>query len=188
MLTIFPVLVRTQITITPLPQQNGYIYMKTETQFEATKIIIVGHPIYETDLTNMVSTSYSILYKIDGDDSSVVIKYSFQSLEHSEAEVKTLFSSIQQKRGILNFVGTIRKWLEGTFDNEDRELFQRNFGTIESNEEKLRVNENTILRSANTLRSEINIITNSINEDHGILNNFHNIYPWPRRKLINFQS
>ncbi|CAD7078362.1 unnamed protein product [Hermetia illucens] len=92
MLTIFPVLVRTQITITPLPQQNGYIYMKTETQFEATKIIIVGHPIYETDLTNMVSTLYR----------------------------------------------TIRKWLEGTFDNEDRELFQRNFGTIESNEEKLR--------------------------------------------------
>ena len=54
-------------------------------------------------------------------------------------QIETLIGKLEtliphrHKRGLLNFIGTIHKWIYGTMDNQDRKEIENHLKTIDTN-------------------------------------------------------
>lgn len=73
---------------------------------------------------------------------------------------------VMRKRGILNFWGTIDKWLKGTMDDEDRQTINNHLTSIDAN------NHNII----NTLNQQVQI-NNNFSISMQVLKKNHRLRP-----------
>lgn len=96
-------------------------------------------------------------------------------------EIKKLRSKLRtliphrHRRGVLNIIGTIQKWLYGTMDNEDRENIERHLNVIDINNhniigevnQQVRINKNfneTFTRIKDIIEGDRKIIKEKTNE------------------------
>jgi len=77
-----------------------------------------------------------------------------------------------RKRGLVNFLGTINKWITGTMDDEDRQLINKHLNFIDSNNENIISNINQQIQINNNFNKSINKLFETIIEDRKLIQEF----------------
>lgn len=68
----------------------------------------------------------------------------------------------RQKRGLINALGTVVKYIAGNPDQEDLEIIQHSLGTLQNQENKLVNNQMRQIKINNSFQDRINNVTNTI--------------------------
>lgn len=77
-----------------------------------------------------------------------------------------------QKRGLVNFLGTISKWITGTMDDEDRQVINAHLNNIDTNNHNIIMNVNNQIKINDNFNTSINKLVNIIEEDRKIIKDF----------------
>lgn len=183
MLTLLIILLWTQqiegiMNTKRITEQKGFvdIYIKSQEIVQETDVVlhIINLHDIETILDNM--TENIKLMKIDNKE--------MLNLELSDAKNKLLTllpKQSRQRRGLINGIGSIQKWLFGTMDDEDRQNIQKQLFNIDeivnNNNQQIIINDyfnitiNHLKMVITNDRQKIQEELNSINKFLKIENN-----------------
>ena len=164
-----------------------------EAQLQVEKIETrVGYTIIQDKITLIPMTYNYTLHIIDLVYIDKIIKQLIISSSHlPRDENKTLLKDLEKlldkmttlkfghitlanrrKRGLINFIGTINKWLTGTMDDEDRQLVNQHFENIEKNDYDLSENLNNQIKINNNFNTSINTLLYTIKDDRKLIEEF----------------
>jgi len=76
------------------------------------------------------------------------------------------------KRGLINFLGTITKWISGTMDDEDRQIINQHLDLVDTNNGNIALTINKQIQINNNLNDTVYKLKNTILDDRQIIKNF----------------
>ena len=159
----------------------------TLTQLQVEKIEVNhGYAILQIDQI-LIPTSYNYsLHIIDLEQLNNVIEELYSNVllfppltsQPLESEVKLLQDKLNtlqnghhtlQKRGLINAIGSINKWISGSMDDEDRQIINRHLETLGRNNRDLKDVINQQVRINENFNSTLRNLLNKIKQDDKII-------------------
>lgn len=161
------------LVINKIVTNNGFIEINRG-KVEIVKhydIIIHDINIQEIEtIINQLRTNI-ISLNLDADKTSI--------LELEIRRIKTKLHTIvphRQRRGLINFVGTIHKWLYGTMDNEDRDNIEKHLDIIDANNHNIIQNLNQQVKINNNFNESFERLKDILEKDRTkILDSYNSI-------------
>lgn len=126
------VLVGGLLQINRIEDNSGYTIIQVRKVEIANVTNTVLHIVHPMDILNMIEMIGTNVEKIDVDNKEILRK----EVSVIKAKIKTImpFQSNRTKRGLINGVGTVYKWLFGLMDDNDREEILEHLKYAEINE------------------------------------------------------
>lgn len=159
-----------QLHIEKIESNTGYTIVQ-ETQILIPKTYNYSLHIIELDqidkLIKGLKTSASLLPE--------VLSYSLiRDIDKLQYKLLTLGYEHQtkQKRGLINFLGKINKWIAGTMDDEDRQMINQHLEIIDTNNHNLITNMNKQIQINENFNTSLNKLFNVIQNDRQIIQDF----------------
>lgn len=94
----------------------------------------------------------------------------------------------RQRRGLINFVGKIHKWLYGTMDNEDRENIEKQLDFIETNNHNIIENVNKQVKINNNFNESFVRLKETLENDRTKIIDTYNSVSSQYKNLISHTS
>lgn len=164
-----------QLHVEKIESNAGYTILKETEIFLPNSYNYSLHIINLTQLENIILNLRSTAREMTLE----LIKYSikstlFKDIDNLLYKLMTLKDGHHSihKRGLVNFIGTINKWITGTMDDEDRQLINKHLHTIEQNNENLALNINEQIKINDNFNKTMNKLYNAMLEDRKIIQNF----------------
>lgn len=151
------------LQVTPINDDAGYLWVKMR-QVEIVNLTnTVVHIINPNEITEVVNKIERNIENLNIHDKEI-LKLDVQSLK---AKIKTItFSTqIRNKRGLINGVGTIYKWLFGTMDDIDRQEIVQHLEIIDTNNHNAINNLNKQIHINTHFNDTITQVQKSVNKD-----------------------
>lgn len=159
--------IRTQTTplhIERIETNDGFSVIQTETTHIPTTFNYSLHIIELTELTNILHEIQISWKEINSSHLTTLLKYDIDQIENKLLTLN-INTIPRKKRGIINAIGTVNKWIGGTMDDEDRQLINEHLRTIEINNHNIITNVNQQIHINTNFNNSINTLKNAILQD-----------------------
>lgn len=173
MMTLTPI--HAQLQVQKIETNNGYTILRE------TEILIPQTYNYSLHIVDLEPIE-SVILELKRVVTDIIIKSTEHNIKTSMIkELNNILDKLMtlkeghhsiHKRGLVNFLGTISKWITGTMDDEDRQLINQQLESINSNNENIIHNLNEQIKINNNFNESINKLHNSILEDRKIIKEF----------------
>lgn len=139
----------------------GYSEVKLEEVSIIKKYDTILHIINPGEILSIIDSLEANIKELDLKDKAITLEYQLQTIRN---KVQTIIPH-REKRGLLNFVGTIYKWLYGTMDDSDRQEIEDHLNTIDRNNhnsieninKQIKINQNfneTLMKLKNVIEKD----------------------------------
>lgn len=170
LLTMLQPIVTHQLQVEKIESNNGYTIIQQDQilipeTFNYSLHVIDLNQIEE--IINQLTISVSLLPKN--------LTYPLlKSINNLNIKLTTLGNGHHtiNKRGLINFLGTISKWITGTMDDEDRQLINNHLNSIDNNNLNIIKNINNQIKINDNFNKSINKLVDVIEEDRKIISDF----------------
>lgn len=127
------------LDVNQITTNNGYVEIN-QGQIEIVKNYdIIFHDIIPKEIEKIIDQLETNIHSMQFDDDKISVLH--LEIKNLRSKLKTIVPH-RQRRGLLNLIGTIHKWLYGTMDNEDRENIEQHLSVIDTNNHNLIKNTN----------------------------------------------
>lgn len=127
------------LIVDKITTNNGYIEINQGQIHIVKNYDLIIHDIIPKEIETIINQLEANILSLQFDPDKISVL---------DLEIKNLRSKLKtitphrQRRGLLNFIGTIHKWLYGTMDNEDRENIEKHLDVIDINNHNIIKNVN----------------------------------------------
>ncbi|XP_049308582.1 uncharacterized protein LOC125777521 [Bactrocera dorsalis] len=135
-----------QVTIDKIESNKGYIEIQTGDADIVKSYVTILHVINPLEISNLLNEIESNIKSANLQVGQAILN---MQIKFIRSKINTI-TPHRQKRGLLNAVGTVQKWLYGTMDDNDRQDLEQHLNIIDTNNHK----------AIETINKQIDINTN----------------------------
>lgn len=159
------------LDINNINSNTGFVKINLDKEQLVTQTDIIIHIIHPSEILNLIddiSNRTNLVNSIQ----EKILQTEISELKH---KLKTIIPNKRSKRGLVNGVGTLSKWLFGTMDEQDRQNIEKHLQTVDYNNHLLITNYNEQIKINHQFHKTFNQLKTIIENDRNILLNQINI-------------
>lgn len=162
-----------QLSVEKIETDNGYTIIK---EYEKLIPKTYNYSLHIIDLEPIEMTILELknsIHEIISNLTEISCRQLLEELDFLLTKLLTLKTGHHSihKRGLINFLGTISKWISGTMDDEDRQIINEHLETIDSNTGNIVSNINQQIKINNNLNDTIYKLYHAIEDDRRTIQN-----------------
>lgn len=158
--------VTAQLQVEKIESNSGYTILQDKQILLPTNFNYSMHLIDLNQIKLIIDelrVSAKLLFKTSIVDSIEKLEDKFKTLENRHHIIK--------KRGLINGIGTIYKWIAGTMDDEDLQLINKHFQLTDDNNHQLINTINSQIQINDNFNTSINTLLRAIQKDRKYIEN-----------------
>lgn len=121
------------------------------------------HVIDPTEINNILTQIETNLERLDIDSKNLINS----EIKVIRARIKSITprNNVRRRRGLINFAGSVQKWIFGTMDDDDRQEILEHLKVTDENNHNAITNLNKQIKINTHFNESINILKSSVEED-----------------------
>lgn len=155
------------LEINNISSNTGFVKINLDKEQLVTQTDIIIHIIHPTEILNLLD-DISNRTDVLNSNQETILQTEILDLKN---KLKTIIPNKRPRRGIINGVGTMSKWLFGTMDEQDRQNIEKHLQTVDHNNHLLITNYNEQITINQQFHKTIKQLKSIIEGDRSILLN-----------------